>query len=66
MCIYRGQWRNFQIWKSYEGCPNDRFWMSSSYAELGKACPEEQTSTKQYFYCPETTHCKFDQGAREY
>ncbi|XP_034329117.2 uncharacterized protein [Magallana gigas] len=60
-----GQWRNFQIWKSYGGCPIDIFWMSSSYAEPGKLCPREQTSTKQYFYCPETTQCKFDQGAHE-
>ncbi|XP_052705342.1 uncharacterized protein LOC128181112 isoform X2 [Crassostrea angulata] len=60
-----GQWRNFQIWKSYGGCPNDIFWMSSSYAEPGKLCPREQTSTKQYFYCPETTQCKFDQGAHQ-
>lgn len=56
-----GQWRNFQIWKSYGGCPNDRFWMASSYAEPGKACAQEQTSTKQYIYCPNTTHCNFEQ-----
>nr|XP_019927363.2 uncharacterized protein LOC109620120 isoform X2 [Crassostrea gigas] len=57
-----GCWRNFQIWKSYSYCVNDFFWMSSSFAQPGNNCPQEQTRTKQYFYCPETTHCKFDQG----
>lgn len=60
--FYRGQWRNFQIWKSYGGCPNDIFWMSSSYAEPGKACPLEQRSTKQYLYCPKATQCNFELG----
>lgn len=63
MCMYRGFWRNFQIWKNYGGCgATDLFWMSLSYAEPGKLCTQEQTSTKQYFYCPATTHCIFDQG----
>lgn len=62
MRIYRGFWRDFQIWKSYVTCENDLFWMSSSFAKPGMLCPKEQTGTKQYFYCPGTTHCKFDQG----
>lgn len=60
--VTSGQWRNFQIWKSYGGCPNDIFWMSSSYAEPGKACPLERTSTKQYLYCPKATQCNFELG----
>ncbi|XP_061189889.1 uncharacterized protein LOC133197724 [Saccostrea echinata] len=52
-------WRNFQIWHNYGGCPNDVFWMGSSFAVPGHGCPQEQNSTKQYFYCPSTTKCSF-------
>ncbi|XP_022338501.2 uncharacterized protein LOC111134027 [Crassostrea virginica] len=58
--VQQGGWRNFQIWKSYGGCPNDIFWMTSSYALPGTYCPIEATSTKQYFYCNQTTLCQFE------
>ncbi|XP_048746619.2 uncharacterized protein LOC125659113 [Ostrea edulis] len=53
-------WRNFQIWNQYGGCPNDVFWMTSSFAKPGYACPQERNSTIQYFYCPQTTKCNFE------